>query len=315
MIVLSSPSAYDQGNATMLDGGNAMSLPQQSRSFARMSVAFKRVLLIIVGQGSLALSAFATCTAPKNPIEAENCLPGTQSSQWYIQGAGSSNIQGFTTDISANVGQTISFKISTNALSWRIDIYRLGYYQGNGARFITSVSPSVSLPQIQPPCLTDSSTGLTDCGNWVISASWAVPSTATSGIYFARLVRLDTGEASPSIFVVRNDSSHSDILVQTSDETWQAYNEYGGSSLYIGTVHYKVSYNRPFTVSNVNTCLFTSETPLIRSLESNGYDLSYFTGVDTDRNGALIKQHKIFMSVSHDEYWSRAQRVKLEDTP
>jgi len=261
---------------------------------------------------SLALSAFATCTAPKNQIEAENCLAGNPQSQWYIQGAGSSNIRGFTTDISVNVGQTISFKISTNAVLWRIDIYRLGYYQGNGARFITSVSPSVPLPQIQPPCLTDSSTGLTDCGNWLISASWAVPSTATSGIYFARLVRLDTGEASPSIFVVRNDSSHSDILVQTSDQTWHAYNDYGGSNLYTGNVHYKVSYNRPFTVSNGNTWLFTSETPMIRWLEANGYDLSYFSGVDTDRNGALITQHKIFMSVAHDEYWSGGQRANVE---
>jgi hypothetical protein len=263
---------------------------------------------------SLALSAFATCTAPKNPIETENCLQGNPPSQWYIQGAGSSNIQGFTTDISVNVGQTISFKISTNAVSWRIDIYRLGYYQGNGARFITSVSPlaSVSLPQIQPPCLTDSPTGLTDCGNWLPSASWAVPTTATSGIYFARLIRLDTGEASPSIFVVRNDTSHSDILVQTSDETWHAYNEYGGSSLYIGNVHHKVSYNRPFTVSNGNTWLFTSEIPMIRWLEANGYDLSYFTGVDADRTGAVIKQHKIFVSVAHDEYWSGGQRANVE---
>src|SRR5260370_32127598 len=99
MIVLSSPSAYDQGNATMLDGGNAMSLPQQSRSFARMSVAFKRVLLLMLVHASLALSAFATCTAPKNPIEAENCLPGTPSSQWYIQVPASSKIQAFTTAI------------------------------------------------------------------------------------------------------------------------------------------------------------------------------------------------------------------------
>jgi len=285
---------------------------RHSQSFGWISLAFTRVLLLILLHASLALSAFATCMAPKNPIETENCLPGNPPSQWYIQGAGSSNIRGFTTDISVNVGQTVFFKISTNALSWRIDIYRLGYYQGNGARFITSVSPSVSLPQVQPPCLTDSSTGLTDCGNWVTSASWAVPSTATSGIYFARLIRLDTGEASPSIFVVRNDSSHSDILVQTSDETWHAYNEYGGSSLYVGNVHHKVSYNRPFTVSNGNTWLFTSEVPMIRWLEANGYDLSYFTGVDTDRNGALIKQHRIFMSVAHDEYWSGGQRANVE---
>src|SRR5258708_7153799 len=55
-----------------------------------------------------------------------------------------------------------------------------------------------------------------------------------SGIYIAKLVRLDNGEASPLIFVVRNDSSHSDILVQASDTTWQAYNNYGGKKLYVG---------------------------------------------------------------------------------
>jgi hypothetical protein len=87
-----------------------------SRSSVWMSLAFTRVLLLILVHASLAFSTFATCMAPKNPIEAENCLSGTPSSQWYIQGAGSSNIQGFTTDISINVGQTISFKISTNAV-------------------------------------------------------------------------------------------------------------------------------------------------------------------------------------------------------
>src|ERR1700747_3363924 len=179
-------------------------------------------------------AAFATCSAPKNPIEAENCLPGTPASQWYVDGAGSPNIQGFTTDISVNVGQTIFFKISTPATSYRIDIYRLGFYQGNDGRFVSSISPSVPLPQVQPSCLTDSSTGLVDCGNWGISASWTVPSTAISGVYFARLLRLDTGETGAIIFVVRNDSSLSDILVQTSDPTWQAYNDYGGNSRFSG---------------------------------------------------------------------------------
>src|SRR6266446_5237706 len=112
----------------------------QSQSFGWLSLAFTRVLLLMLVHASLAFSAFATCMAPKNAIDAENCLAGNPPSQWYVQGAGSPNIRGFTTDISVNVGQTIFFKISTNAISWRIDIYRLGYYQGNGARFITSVS-------------------------------------------------------------------------------------------------------------------------------------------------------------------------------
>ena len=51
---------------------------------------------------------------------------------------------------------------------------------------------------------------------------------------------------------------------------------------------------------------------MVRWLERNGYDVSYFTGVDTDRRGAEILEHKIFMSVGHDEYWSGEQRANVE---
>src|SRR3989454_5981130 len=286
---------------------------RQWQRSGRMSFAFRRVLLVTFVHASLSVSALATCTAPQNAIEAENCLPGNPSSEWYVDGAGSPNIQGFTTDMSVNVGQTVFFKIATDAMDYRIDIYRLGYYQGNGARLIASNSPSASLPQAQPPCLRDSSTGLIDCGNWAISASWTVPSSATSGIYFAKLLRLDTGEASPIIFVVRKDSSHSDILVQTSDTTWQAYNDYGGNSLYSGNPvgrAYKVSYNRP--VNDFLSNFFSNEYNIIRWLEANGYDVSYFSGVDRVRNGSLITQHRVFMSVGHDVFWSGGQRANVE---
>ena len=69
---------------------------------------------------------------------------------------------------------------------YRLDIYRLGYYGGDGARKVATVQPSAALPQTQPACLTDAATGLVDCGNWAVSASWAVPADAVSGIYFAR---------------------------------------------------------------------------------------------------------------------------------
>ena len=96
--------------------------------------------------------------------------------------------------------------------------------------------PTATLPQTQPACKNDTApTGLIDCGNWAVSASWTVPTTAVSGLYVAHLVRNDTGGSSLIPFVVRNDASHSDILFQTSDETWQAYNTYGGNSLYTCT--------------------------------------------------------------------------------
>ena len=168
-----------------------------------------------------------------NPIACENLLPPGKT-DWQISGSGDSDIQGFATDISVNVGQTVSFKIKTTASNYTIDIFRLGYYGGAGARYITTISPSASLPQTQPACLTDTSTNLMDCGNWAVSASWPVPSNAVSGYYFAHLIRSDNGHESHIFWIVREDPNathHSDILFQATDQTWAAYNDYGGHSL------------------------------------------------------------------------------------
>jgi len=261
------------------------------------------------------------CSPGSNPIVCENSKTGNPSTEWDIVGAGDLNIQGFATDISVNRGGTVNFKINSVA-AYRLDIYRMGYYGGNGARKVATIT---SLPsQTQPACMTNA-TGLIDCGNWAQSASWAVPADATSGIYFARAVRSDTGGASHIVFVVRDDAGTSKMLFQTSDTTWQAYNNYGGNSLYAGSGPgtggasdgraYKVSYNRPFNtraVDNGQDWLFNAEYPMVRWLEANGYDVSYFTGVDSDRLGPLIKNHQVFLSVGHDEYWSGAQRTNVE---
>lgn len=267
----------------------------------------------------IAVIACAGAASAQNPIAIENALPGNPPSEWEISGAGDASIQGFATDISVNRGQTVSFKISTPATSYRIDIYRLGYYGGLGARHVATVLPSVSLPQVQPACLNDAATGLVDCGNWAVSASWAVPASAVSGVYVAKLVRQDpeNGRASHIVFVIRDDSGGSALLFQTSDTTWQAYNEYGGNSLYTGAPAgraYKVSYNRPFTTRETSPkdWLFNAEYPMIRWLERNGYDVSYFTGVDADRHGAEILEHQVYLSVGHDEYWSGGQRSNVE---
>lgn len=258
------------------------------------------------------------CSAPANAIMAENCLPGSPASQWDVAGSGDPTLQGFATQISVNRGGSVVFKVNTTASAYRFDIYRLGYYGGAGARWVATVQPSASLPQTQPACLNDSNTGLIDCGNWGVSGTWTVPATAVSGIYLARLVRPDTGGASHIVFVVRDDASTSDILFQTSDTTWQAYNTFGGNSLYTGSPAgraYKVSYNRPFntrSVDNGQDWLFNAEYPMVRWLEANGYDVSYFSGVDADRYGALIRNHRVFLSVGHDEYWSATQRANVE---
>jgi hypothetical protein len=282
-----------------------------------MSVAAALALATAVGGPDGAIRAQGGCAAADNPIACENLKPGDPASQWDVSGAGDPSIQGFATEISVVRGQIQRFKIRTTSNNYVIDLYRMGYYGGSGARRVATISPSASLPQTQPNCLNNSATGLIDCGNWGVSASWTVPPDAVSGIYFAKLRRIDTGGSSHLVFVVRDDTGQSDLLFQTSDTTWQAYNSFGGNSLYVGSPAgraYKVSYNRPFNtrLNSPEDWVFNAEYPMVRWLEANGYNVSYSTGVDSDRLGAELLEHKVFLSVGHDEYWSGVQRANVE---
>ncbi|WP_307041385.1 DUF4082 domain-containing protein [Agromyces ramosus] len=259
--------------------------------------------------------AAAACA---NEVACENAKPGAAPGEWDVAGDGDADIQGFATDISVDRGNRIDFKVDTDARAYSITVYRTGWYQGLGARKITTISPSAPLPQLQPTCRSDASTQLFDCGNWGVSATWNVPATAVSGVYVALLQRADTGGRSHIIFVVRDDDSDSEVLLQTADTTWQAYNGYGGSSFYFGGQNgrsYEASYNRPFSTradNNGRDFYFSSEYAQVRFLERNGYDVSYLAGVDTDRFGELLLNHQVFISVGHDEYWSGRQRANIE---
>jgi N,N-dimethylformamidase beta subunit-like protein/Big-like domain-containing protein len=300
------------------------------------------------------------CAAPANRIIAENCKPGNPSVEWDINGVGDQTIVGFPTDISFNIGETARFKVNTDSAKYRVDIYRTGWYGGLGARLVESVRPSAPLPQRQPECAIDWSIRLYDCGTWGVSASWPIPADAVSGVYLARLVREDgdaswrkdnsrvPGEkpvagpqaygasgmgklrnplkeprASLIYFVVRDDASRADILMQTSDPSWTTYNTFGVGNAYGGNTVLgdaagrqlrarKVSLNRPIAQGGTVNQYLNAEYSLTRWLERNGYDTTYSSGVDADRRGNLLKNHKLFISSGHDEYWSAGQRKNVE---
>ncbi|QOZ80523.1 hypothetical protein XH83_20545 [Bradyrhizobium sp. CCBAU 53351] len=272
------------------------------------------------GQGGTAVADPVT-----NPIVLENQKQGTSPNIWQIDvGANSTKIQGFTTAISTNVGGSVQFKINnqTGTPNYHIDVYRLGYYGGNGARLITTVQHQAATSVVQPAPLKDSSTGLVDAGNWSVTDSWNVPADAVSGVYIANVI--DGTQVFQIPFVVRNDASQSAIVFQTADQTWQAYNPWGGANLYSGNgpgvngSAYAVSYNRPITTrdgglsSSSNDMVFSAEYPAIYWLEQNGYDVSYISGIDAATNGSLLLNHQIYMDVGHDEYWTDSQFANVQ---
>lgn len=253
-----------------------------------------------------------------NPIFLENQKTGTRN--WQITNLAENNeIAGYATATSVNLGGSLPIKVSlTTSGTYQIDVYRLGYYGGMGGRFIKG---SGSLSGItQPECqVTNSATRLVEC-NWATSYTLAVGSDWTTGLYIAKLTE-HTGKQSQVWFVVRDDNSRSDLLFQSCFTTFQAYNSYGGYSLYpfsslYDQAAFKVSFDRPFSQTTNKSGEFNNilswEYNMVRWLEAQGYDISYVTNLDVHVNPQRLEQHKVFLSVGHDEYWSMEQRDGVE---
>jgi hypothetical protein len=254
-----------------------------------------------------------TATSSANPIVLENQNAGTNA--WAVGSSRVSSdtnkeIKGYAGKTSVNKGETIDFKVTVypTPQTFTIDIYRLGWYQGLGGRLMKSVGPISGVKKAA--CPQNSTTKMVEC-TWKTDYTLVIPSNWTTGSYLAKLINKN-GYVNYINFTVRDDSSHSDILLQNSTNTWQAYNKWGGAALYPpGQTHgVKVSYDRPYT--GLGTSVQDRELQMIRFLEKNGYDLSYTTDVDTHERGNLILNHKAFISMGHDEYWSWEMRNAVE---
>jgi hypothetical protein len=277
-----------------------------------------------VGIGSITFSAKAI-PANANPIYLENQKPGTTNWRINYQVKAEDEIAGFATATSVNQGDSLPIKVSlAQPGTFTVDVYRLGYYAGTGGRLMLS---SGSLSGITQPAFTliDANTRLYEAINWSTSYTIPIGNDWTSGLYVAKLTDQGSGKQAYIWFVVRDDSRNSDILFQSSFNTFLAYSYTGDvnarHSLYAfnstdGQRAFKVSYDRPFAQTiygsgEFNT-LFRWEYNMVRWLESQGYDVNYVTNVDVHANPQLLLNHKIFLSVGHDEYWSKEGRDNVE---
>jgi protein-S-isoprenylcysteine O-methyltransferase Ste14 len=249
-------------------------------------------------------------------------------------------IEGYASATSINKGEAISLYVKTVNPTYTISVYRVGWYGGSGGRLVHT-SPKLNR-FAQPACEHDVNTHRVEC-NWqnpyVITANNpAISSDWPSGVYLAKLVG-SSGKQSYIIFVVRDDNRASDILFQTSVTTYAAYNPWtdipnpsylsATDPLYLKFMNYssyttpqadKVSFNRPYQFVNPSTgrqlkgagFFLEWESSMVRFLEREGYDVSYNTNIDTHAMPGSLLNHKAFLSVGHDEYWSKEIRDNVE---
>ncbi|MBW4613025.1 MAG: DUF4082 domain-containing protein [Desmonostoc vinosum HA7617-LM4] len=270
------------------------------------------------GIGSTNFTATATL-ATTNAIYLENQKTGTTAWQIPFEKMAGNEVAGYASATSVNKGGSLDIKVSLlQDGQFSIDVYRLGYYAGTGARLM--VSSGFLNGFKQPKCeITDPSTRLVEC-KWATSYTLQVGADWTSGLYIAKLTDKTSGKQSQVWFVVRHDNAKSDVLFQSSFTNHQAYNKYGGYSLYDFnsnnfTKAWKVSFDRPFSQA-LDDIQFNNilrwEFNMIRWLESQSYDVLYVTNLDIHSNPLLLRQHKVFLSVGHDEYWSMEERLNVE---
>jgi hypothetical protein len=201
---------------------------------------------------------------------------------------------------------------------YRVLVYRLGWYRGVGGRLIMCVpgcrSSQAAIAQ-PPPTTADSVTGLFRAP-WRVTDRVEIPADAVSGYYEAKLEIVGgayAGAVGSVPLIVRRSlvAPASAVLVQVPVNTWEAYNRWGGKSLYqFGTSMHavEVSFDRPFDQQLFYSMVTKLELPWVRFLERNGIDVSYQTDVDTDRAPGSLLHHRLVFAIGHDEYWTQRMR-------
>jgi len=266
-------------------------------------------------------SSSPPATADESRVARENQKPGTDEWQFWRYGFTRADdtaeqVKGYASATSVDHGGAITFFISVDPPQpYTIDVYRVGWYGGLGGALAASVGPFDGVRQ--PECPLDAKTGLIAC-DWQQSYVLQVPASWTTGVYLA-VVRNQQKFAGFIVFVVRDDERAPAIVYQQSVTTYQAYNSYPadgrrGKSLYGdsfgaptiagNTRAIEVSFDRPYAGDGAGQFL-AWEVDFVRWLERSGYDVGYTTDIDTHVNGAAMLGARAFLSVGHDEYWSR----------
>jgi hypothetical protein len=223
-------------------------------------------------------------------------------------------IEGYTNQVSYAPGEEVVLHVSTTAPRYTLDVARL-------ASETKDVLAKTDLPGGAHPIPENASSH--GC-NWPESFRFKIPADWTTGYYRVKFSVSDGGgkfvargrrtAESQAFFIVRpaEPGKNAKILLQLSTNTYNAYNNWGGGSLYgyhgrAGLQGHRVSFLRPPQSQFENW-----ERPFVTWAEKNGYPIDYCANGDLEAHPELLKHYKLVLSVGHDEYWSAPMRDNLE---
>jgi hypothetical protein len=284
------------------------------RSRGLMAVVAAGLVMALTGSGC----STSPTAAPAEEVVAPSTLdvvpPGQPAGTpgWRITNSGPPHaIEGFADRTSALPGEAVRLFVSTTGKSFTATVYRIGNYANSEALQVWRSGPLPGVKQadsmVQQPTNT-------------VVAPWAQSLTLNTtdwrpGDY---LVRLDGSNGAQQFvpLTVRTVSNQGRIVIVNAVTTWQAYNTWGGYSLYRGpTGKYSeraraVSFDRPYTsdtMAGAGDFLFF-ELPFVLFAERSGHKLGYATDVDLHADPHLIDGARAVITLGHDEYWSADMR-------
>lgn len=218
----------------------------------------------------------------------------------------------YTNRTSVRRGGRFKLYASTTSSSFTVRAYRMGYYQGKGARLVWQSPPVAGKIQRAATVSRRTRTVRTrwDPSLRVRTSGWQ------QGTYLLKLTTADGRERYVPI-TVRSGDTRGDLVIMNAVSTYQAYNDWGGYSLYHGrdgafaSRSLKVSFDRPYSDKGANTFLYFERGPIMQA-ERLGLPLAYITNITLDQSPSVIAGAKGLVSLGHDEYWTRRMKYAVE---
>lgn len=241
---------------------------------------------------------------------AEPSAGNTPTGRWRADKVAPAALLSAYANDSVLAGEPLQLRISA-AGPWRACVYRIGYFRGKGG---TKVAETSGAKRIFPEGSEDPRTRAVSAG-WPVIAE--IDTTAwKSGLYTVVVRTADGGTNIP--FVVRPASAEGKVAILAASMTWQAYNVWGGRSLYrdaggsFAGRSYAVSYDRPYDHGLWGAPIAMGfDVPVARLADEVGIEHVWFTNADIARDPGLLKGARAVVSTGHDEYWPQSYREAL----